>query len=112
MTKETSEGKREFWIRIPRSGGMSDCITNVTSENHFGNSGINVIEKSAYQALSQKLAEAEKERDQLATRVRELVDALSEIAIEQKFHVKEKDYFQEVVRLNLTAQEALKGGGE
>ena len=39
--------------------------------------------------------------------VKDLIDALEEIAIEQKFFIKEKDYFSEVVRLNLTAKEAL-----
>lgn len=35
------------------------------------------------------------------------VEALNEIAIEQQFYIAKKDYFSEVVRLNLTAKEAL-----
>ncbi len=45
--------------------------------------------------------------DLLMKDVRGLVEALSEIAIEQEFYIKSKDYFSEVVRLNLTAKEAL-----
>lgn len=39
--------------------------------------------------------------------IAELEGALEEIAIEQEFYIKTKDYFSEVVRLNLTAKEAL-----
>lgn len=49
--------------------------------------------------------------------IAELERALEEIGIEQKFYIKTKDYFSEVVRLNLTAREALQNlkdfrGGE
>ena len=36
-----------------------------------------------------------------------LVEALEEVAIEHKFYIVKKDYFSEIVRLNLTADEAL-----
>ena len=39
--------------------------------------------------------------------MRKIVEALGEIAIEQDFYIKSKDYFSEIVRLNLIAKKAL-----
>lgn len=35
------------------------------------------------------------------------IEALEDLSLEQEFYIKSKDYFSEVVRLNLQAQEAL-----
>mgnify|MGYP000213867914 CR=1 FL=1 len=49
----------------------------------------------------------QKREELLMSVIEKMKDSLDLIAEEQRFYIKDKDYFSEVVRLNLTAKETL-----
>lgn len=78
----------ETFVRQNPEGFYDIVSTKDTIQN-----GIKVIEYSEYEKLQKQLNVA--------------LEALEEVAIEQKYYVPSADYFTEVVRLNLTASEAI-----
>lgn len=75
------------------------------SQVAYGYHAIRDVYKEGFTAAHEL---AEKEIADLTASLKSAVEELEELAIEQKFYIQGKDYFHEVVRLNLQAQEAFK----
>lgn len=71
-----------------------------------------VLINNHYESVQTEITKLKEENEKLKKSSEGLRDTLKEISIEQDFFIKNKDYFSEVVRLNLEAREALKADNE
>ena len=80
------------------------CGPQITASSNSANQRLNEVKLDEKNEIISQLKAQFKIQSEI---IEEMKEALEQIAIEQELFIRNKDYFSEVVRLNLTAKEAL-----